>query len=140
VCVKVNTPHCTNKRCHGPLLLVRSDPGAEGGEGGETYHLWSGSLLPDELDAKLNLGDQPAHAAGPSSAPPSVVGSASPAPPPSQAATQQPPDLASLWGNAQVGTRDACQAEYAHGLSCQLCMGCCYQHLMRQGVYYRKFM
>lgn len=42
-----------------PTARGRSDPGTEGtgGGDGESYHLWGGAMLPDELDSKLTLGD-----------------------------------------------------------------------------------
>lgn len=98
-----------------PLPHARSDPGAEGE--GEGYHLWGGASLPDELDSKLSLGGDP-NAGGRGSAPPSVIVGSAPSAGAGMAAAagtqqqlqQQPPasaDLASLWGNAQVGAAAA---------------------------------
>ncbi len=59
-------------------------------------------MLPDELDSKLNLG--PAEP-GRGSAPPSVAANSPPAGAAGAAGAQPTADIASLWGNAQVGCR-----------------------------------
>ena len=91
------------------LSLCRSDPGADGGEGGggggDSYHLWGGAMLPDELDAKLTLGGGEGGGGGRGSAPPSAPPSLAGDQAQQQQQQQQGGDLASLWGNAQVGGR-----------------------------------
>ena len=60
-------------------------------------------MLPDELDAKLSLGPEPGRGSAPPSAPPSISAGSPPAGAAgTQGAQQQPGDIASLWGNAQV--------------------------------------
>jgi hypothetical protein len=96
-----------------PFPPARPATGAEGGGGGgDTYHLWGGALLPDELD-RLSLGEgaaghHPAPNAG-SAAAPGAQAAPAPGPP------QQPGDLASLWGNAQ-GDRNDPFGSYLAGL------------------------
>lgn len=93
------TPFPTTHPC------CRSDPGAGAGEGSDDrYQLWSGALLPDELDSKMNLGPaEPGRGSAPPTAPPSVAASSPPAGAAGAAGGQPATDIASLWGNAQVG-------------------------------------
>ena len=97
------TPHPSPHHLLPPCC--RSDPGTGAGEGsGDRYQLWGGALLPDELDSKLNLGPaEPGRGSAPPSAPPSVTAGSPPAGAAGTAGAQPTADIASLWGNAQVG-------------------------------------